>query len=50
MKGSKKISKELTIEDMFNKSKVYIIYIFLLFFFFYNLSLLIIFFFKIVFN
>ena len=46
MKGSKKISKELTIEDMFNKSKVYIIYIFLLFFFFDNLSLLIIFFLK----
>jgi len=49
MGEGKKISKELTIKDMFNKSKVYIVYIFLLFFF-YNLSLLIIFFFKIVFN
>ena len=34
MEGGKKISKELTIEDMFNKSKVYIVYILLLFVFF----------------
>jgi radical SAM protein with 4Fe4S-binding SPASM domain len=33
MGGSKKISKELTIKDMFNKSKVFIVYILLLFFF-----------------